>query len=209
KYVFKNEGKNTNQREVRPIWNNAQKVNHQNLSNNLTHPYPKRNFVPIAVATKSGQVQVNTAKQSSPRVAASISTAMPVNTVVHKLKMNDALPTNYSYFQAHSSIKRPINKRTSVTDINFNKKVSTDKVNNVTTAGPNAVVSTAEGNGEMLLSPQHAGFGDQQKMLLIISPKTVDRTFLKDLTMLIYKADSSQQWLGSPRETNSLILCAG
>nr|GEY54924.1 putative ribonuclease H-like domain-containing protein [Tanacetum cinerariifolium] len=99
-------------------------------------------------ATKSGQVQVNTAKQSSPRVAASISAAMPVNTVVHKLKMNDALPTNYSYFQAHSSIKRPINKRTAVTDINFNKKVSTDKVNNVTTAGPNAVVSTAEGNGE-------------------------------------------------------------
>nr|GEW50202.1 putative ribonuclease H-like domain-containing protein [Tanacetum cinerariifolium] len=29
----------------------------------------------------------------------------------------------------------------------------------------------------MLLSPQHAVFGDQQEMLLIISPKTVDHTF--------------------------------
>ncbi|GKB38376.1 ribonuclease H-like domain-containing protein [Tanacetum coccineum] len=44
--------------------------------------------------------------------------------------------------------------------------------------------------GKMLLSPQHAGFGDQQEMLLTIPPKTVDHTCLKDLTMLIYKADS-------------------
>nr|GEU51525.1 ribonuclease H-like domain-containing protein [Tanacetum cinerariifolium] len=61
----------------------------------------------------------------------------------------------------------------------------------------------------MLLSPRYAGFGDQQEMLLIISPKTVDHTCLKDLTILIFMADSSQQWLGSIRETNSLILCAG
>ncbi|GJX26598.1 hypothetical protein Tco_0232894 [Tanacetum coccineum] len=32
-------------------------------------------------------------------------------------------------------------------------------------------------------------------MLLTISSKTVDHTCLKDLTMLIYKEDSSQQWL--------------
>ncbi|GJS30302.1 hypothetical protein Tco_0490922 [Tanacetum coccineum] len=37
---------------------------------------------------------------------------------------------------------------TAVTDINFNKKINTAKVNNVTTAGPKAVVSAAEGNGE-------------------------------------------------------------
>ncbi|GJR48444.1 putative ribonuclease H-like domain-containing protein [Tanacetum coccineum] len=45
--------------------------------------------------------------------------------------------------------------------------------------------------GKMLLSPQHAGFGDQQEMLLTIPSKTVDHTCLKELTMLIYKADSS------------------
>ncbi|GKB31412.1 hypothetical protein Tco_0870813, partial [Tanacetum coccineum] len=65
------------QREIRPVWNNAQRVNHQNK---LTHPHPKRNFVPTAVATKSGQVPVNAAKQISPRAATSISTARPVNT---------------------------------------------------------------------------------------------------------------------------------
>ncbi|GJW69427.1 retrovirus-related pol polyprotein from transposon TNT 1-94 [Tanacetum coccineum] len=97
----------TGQREVRPVWNNAQRVNHQNK---LTHPHPKRNFVLTAVATKSGLAPVNTAKKSSPRVAASISTARQVNTAASKLRVN--------------------------------------AVNNVTTAGPKVVVSTAEGKKE-------------------------------------------------------------
>ncbi|GJZ61016.1 putative reverse transcriptase domain-containing protein [Tanacetum coccineum] len=100
------------------------------------------------VATKSGQVSVNAAKQSSLRATASISTARPVNTAALNQKLNDALPTPYSYFQAHSPVKKPIKKRTAVTDINFNKKINTAKVYNVTTAGPKAVVSAAEGNGE-------------------------------------------------------------
>ncbi|GJU76720.1 hypothetical protein Tco_1273790 [Tanacetum coccineum] len=94
KPVLNNKGRVTGQREIRPVWNNAQRVNHQNK---FTHPHPKRNFVPTTVVTKSGQVPVNTAKQSSPRVATSISTV---------------------------------------------------RVNNVTTAGPKAVVSAAKGNGE-------------------------------------------------------------
>ncbi|GJX35773.1 putative reverse transcriptase, RNA-dependent DNA polymerase [Tanacetum coccineum] len=60
------------------------------------------------VATKSGLMPVNAAKQSSPRAAASISTARHISTV---------------------SIK---------------PKVYTAKVNNVTIAGPEIVVSTAE-----------------------------------------------------------------
>ncbi|GJT37682.1 hypothetical protein Tco_0937547 [Tanacetum coccineum] len=79
--------------EIRPVWNNAQRVNHQNK---FTHPHPKRNFVPTAVATKSSQVSVNAAKQSSPRAVASIITDRPVNTVAPKPKVNDALPTTYS-----------------------------------------------------------------------------------------------------------------
>ncbi|GJV40978.1 ribonuclease H-like domain-containing protein [Tanacetum coccineum] len=99
KPVLNNKGRVTGQREIRPVWNNAQRVNHQNK---LTHPHPKRNFVPTAVATKSGQVPVNAAKQSSPRAATSISTARPLNTVAPKPKVNDALPTTYSYFKAYS-----------------------------------------------------------------------------------------------------------
>ncbi|GKB77937.1 ribonuclease H-like domain-containing protein, partial [Tanacetum coccineum] len=75
----------TGQREVRPVWNNAQRVNRQNK---LNHLHPKRNFVPTAVATKSGLVPVNAAKQSSPRASASISTARHVNTTALKPKGN-------------------------------------------------------------------------------------------------------------------------
>ncbi|GKA59461.1 ribonuclease H-like domain-containing protein, partial [Tanacetum coccineum] len=145
KPVLNNKGRVTGQREIRPVWNNAQRVNHQNK---LTHPHPKRNFVPTAVATKSGQVPVNAAKQSSPRAATSISTARPVNTAAPKSKVNDALPTTYSYFKAHSPVRRTFNQKSAAKTNNFNEKVNTVRVNNVTTAGPKAVVSAAVGNGE-------------------------------------------------------------
>ncbi|GJT11746.1 hypothetical protein Tco_0858788 [Tanacetum coccineum] len=112
----------------------------------MTHPHPKRNFVPTAVTTKSIQVPVNAAKQSSPRAAASISTARPINTVAPKLKVNDALPTTYSYFKAHSLVRRTFNQKTAAKTNNFNEKVNTARVNNITTAGPKAVVSAAKGN---------------------------------------------------------------
>ncbi|GJT00948.1 ribonuclease H-like domain-containing protein [Tanacetum coccineum] len=122
KPVLNNKGRVTGQREIRPVWNNAQRVNHQNK---LTHPHPKRNFVPTAVATKSGQVPVNAAKQSSPRAAASISTARPVNTAAPKPKVNDALPTTYSYFKAHSPVRRAFNQKSAAKTNNFNEKVNT------------------------------------------------------------------------------------
>ncbi|GJT08952.1 ribonuclease H-like domain-containing protein [Tanacetum coccineum] len=145
KLVLNNKGRVTGQREIRPVWNNAQRVNHQNK---LTHPHPKRKFVPTAVLTKSGQVPVNAVKQSSPRAAASISTARPVNTAAPKSKVNDALPKTYSYFKAHSPVRRAFNQKSAAKTNNLNEKVKTAKVNNVTTAGPKAVVSAAKGNGE-------------------------------------------------------------
>ncbi|GJY64559.1 ribonuclease H-like domain-containing protein [Tanacetum coccineum] len=77
KPVLNNKGRVTGQKKIRLVWNNAQRVNHQNK---LTLPHPKRNFVPTTVATKSGQVPVNAAKQCSPRVATSISTPGRVKT---------------------------------------------------------------------------------------------------------------------------------
>ncbi|GJR88622.1 putative reverse transcriptase domain-containing protein [Tanacetum coccineum] len=145
KPVLNNKGRVTGQREIRPVWNNAQRVNHQNK---FTHPHPKRNFVPTAVVTKSGQVPVNTAKQSSPRAATSISTARPVNTAAPKPKVNDALPTTYSYFKAHSPVRRAFNQKSAAKTNNFNEKVNIARVDNVTTAGPKAVVSAAKGNRE-------------------------------------------------------------
>ncbi|GKG34147.1 hypothetical protein Tco_0436843, partial [Tanacetum coccineum] len=77
KPVLNNKGRVIGQREIRLVWNNAQRVNHQNK---FTYPHPKRNFVPTTAVTNSRQVPVNAAKQSSPIAVASIITARPVNT---------------------------------------------------------------------------------------------------------------------------------
>ncbi|GJS45455.1 putative ribonuclease H-like domain-containing protein [Tanacetum coccineum] len=154
KPMLNNKERVTGQREIRPVWNNVQRVNHQNK---LTHPYPKRNFVPTAVATKLGQVPVNAAKQNSPRAAASISTARPVNNAASKSKVNDTLPKTYSYFKAHSLVRRTFNQKSAAKTYNLNEKVKTTRVNNVTTAGPKAIVSAA-GNPQYTL--QYKGIFD-------------------------------------------------
>ncbi|GKE49847.1 ribonuclease H-like domain-containing protein, partial [Tanacetum coccineum] len=145
KPVLNNKGRVAGQKEIRPVWNNAQRVNHQNK---FTHPHPKRNFVPTAVVTKSGQVPVNIDKQSSSRAATSISTSRSVNTAAPKPNVNDALPTTYSYFKAHSPVRRAFNQKSRAKTNKFNEKVNIARVDNVTTAGPKAVVSAAKGNGE-------------------------------------------------------------
>ncbi|GKB76068.1 ribonuclease H-like domain-containing protein [Tanacetum coccineum] len=82
KPVLNNVKKETCQREVRPVWNNAMRTNHQNFSNS------KRNFGPTAVLTKSGLVPISTARQSSSRAATSISTVRPIKTVAPKSFVN-------------------------------------------------------------------------------------------------------------------------
>ncbi|GKE81586.1 ribonuclease H-like domain-containing protein, partial [Tanacetum coccineum] len=96
----------------------------------------------------SGLVPVNAAKQSSPRAAALISTAKHVNTAASKPRVNAGSPTKYSYFKAHSPLRRPFNQKSTVKTNNFNEKVYTAKVNNVTTARPEVVVKTVEGKRE-------------------------------------------------------------
>ncbi|GJX51452.1 ribonuclease H-like domain-containing protein [Tanacetum coccineum] len=96
----------------------------------------------------NGQVPVNTAKQNSPRASTLISTARHVNTDVSKPKVNDALPITYSYFKAHSPVKRAFNQKSATKTYNLNEKVKNAKVNNVTTARPKAVVSAVVENGE-------------------------------------------------------------
>ncbi|GJY87221.1 retrovirus-related pol polyprotein from transposon TNT 1-94 [Tanacetum coccineum] len=145
KSMLNNMGRVTGQREVRLVWNNARRVNHQNK---LSHPNPKRNFVPTAVLTKSGNVLVNTAKQSSSRAAVSNSTARYVNTAATRPTVNDAKPRSNVFHKSHSSVKRTIYQRTVPKNSDFKEKVNTAKVNNVTTAGTKAVVSVVQGHEE-------------------------------------------------------------
>ncbi|GJZ04090.1 putative ribonuclease H-like domain-containing protein [Tanacetum coccineum] len=121
---------------------NVKFVNKENT--HRQEEYPRK----IQIVTKSRQVLVIVAKQSSPRAATSISTSRPVNTDAPKSKVNDALPKTYSYFKAHSPVRRAFNQKSTAKTNNLNEKVKTARVNNVTTAGPKTVVSAAVGNGE-------------------------------------------------------------
>ncbi|GJV34635.1 hypothetical protein Tco_1395035 [Tanacetum coccineum] len=76
KSVLKNIGKNSGHREIRPVWNSAQRINHQNK------------FVPSAVFTRFGRVPVSAAKQSSLRATTSTSTFRPINTATHTNRGN-------------------------------------------------------------------------------------------------------------------------
>nr|GFA57751.1 ribonuclease H-like domain-containing protein [Tanacetum cinerariifolium]GFA65640.1 ribonuclease H-like domain-containing protein [Tanacetum cinerariifolium] len=103
--------------------------------------------ITAAVLTKSGQVTVNAAKQSSHKEATSVYGVRHGNTVTSRPNVNNAFPTTYSFFIAHSPVRRPFNQKLTAKTNNFNEKVNTAKVNNVTTVGPIAVVSAVEGNG--------------------------------------------------------------
>ncbi|GKB39342.1 putative ribonuclease H-like domain-containing protein [Tanacetum coccineum] len=114
--------KGTGQKEVRPIWTNAIRVNQQKISNS------RRNFAPTTVLTKSGLV---------PFIA-----ARPFNTAVHKPFVNVAKPRTNVFQKAHSSLRRPFYQQTELKNRNLNNKVNTGKVSSVNTVKGIKMTST-------------------------------------------------------------------
>ncbi|GJX35579.1 putative ribonuclease H-like domain-containing protein [Tanacetum coccineum] len=106
----KQKGKGTGQGENRPVWNNVQRLNHQNK------------FVPKAVLTKTGIFPVNTARQNLSGQAATTSTARKVNTA--RPIVNEIRPRN-NFYKSHSPIRRPFNKSTAPKANFTNHKVNT------------------------------------------------------------------------------------
>ncbi|GKB31697.1 hypothetical protein Tco_0871098, partial [Tanacetum coccineum] len=113
-----------NQRMVKPVWNNAQRVNHQNFAKK-THPCAKKNLVPRAVLMKSGLVSINTARQNISKTAVLVNTARQVNAAHSKTTVNAARPMSYLSKIAHSTVKRPIHKNTTFKNSNINQRVNT------------------------------------------------------------------------------------
>ncbi|GJY08734.1 hypothetical protein Tco_0375788 [Tanacetum coccineum] len=110
-------------------------------------------MVPRTVLTRSGPISLNTAR--------------PVNTVQPRTAVNNAGPMKNVINNAYSTARRPFNKITAANNSNFTKKVNTVKGIKVNTARPKVVISVVNGNKEMLLRPQHVGFGDQSTKHMI------------------------------------------
>ncbi|GJW85780.1 putative ribonuclease H-like domain-containing protein [Tanacetum coccineum] len=126
--------KKVNQKQfqnTKPVWNNAQRVNHQNFAKK-THPCAKKNLVPRAVLMKSGLVSVNTARQ--------------VNAAHSKTTVNVARPMSYLSKTTHLTVKRPIHKNTTFKNSNINQRVNTVRDKKINTARPKAVVNAVKGN---------------------------------------------------------------
>ncbi|GJS73536.1 hypothetical protein Tco_0706377 [Tanacetum coccineum] len=139
-YTCKHKKKINDQKQVKRVWNNSRRVNHQNFGG-FSHPNPKNNIVPQAVLTKSGLVTLNSAR--------------PINTVKPRKTMNDAMPTTYSYYKAYSSVKRPFNKKTVNYNRYFNKRVNTVKGTRVSSARPKAEVNTVKASASWVWKPKH------------------------------------------------------
>nr|GEX64295.1 hypothetical protein [Tanacetum cinerariifolium] len=140
KPVLKTVEKGTGQREVRPVWNNAMRVNHQNFSNS------RRNFAPTAVLTKSEIVPISTARQSSSRAATPVSTAMPINTAAPKPIVNVAKTRQNAFQKTHSLSRRPFHQKQHLNRylVNTGKVKS---VNTVNTAKGKSVTSAVRKQG--------------------------------------------------------------
>ncbi|GJU90071.1 reverse transcriptase domain-containing protein [Tanacetum coccineum] len=130
---------------VKPVWNNAQRVNHQNFAKK-THPYAKKNLVPRAVLMKSGLVSINTARQNISKTAVLVNTARQVNTAHSKTTVNAARPMSYLSKTTHSTVKSPIHKNTTFKNSNINQRVNTVRGKKFNTARPKAVVNAIKGN---------------------------------------------------------------
>ncbi|GJS98861.1 hypothetical protein Tco_0820031 [Tanacetum coccineum] len=147
KHVLNNVKKGAGQREVRPVWTNAVRVNHQKISNS------RRNFAPTAVLTKSCLVPFSTARQSFSRTAAPLSAARPFNTVVHKPSINVAKPRTNAFQKSHSPLRRPFYHQTTLKNRNLNNKVNTTKVISVNTVKGKRMTSAVGEQGINAIKP--------------------------------------------------------
>ncbi|GKB16303.1 hypothetical protein Tco_0850226, partial [Tanacetum coccineum] len=114
----KKKGKGTSQGENRPVWNNVQRLNHQNQ------------FVPTAVLTRTGIIPVNTARHNFNSQPVSTSAARKVN--VARPIVNDVRPKTI-FHKTNTPIRRSFNRTTTP-----RTKFSNQKVN---TAGDKAVIA--------------------------------------------------------------------
>ncbi|GJZ45628.1 hypothetical protein Tco_0593224 [Tanacetum coccineum] len=114
---------------ARPAWNNSRRVNHKNFSNKMSHPHPKRSFVPQAVLTRSGKLStasaaVNTVRPVNTANTKAVNTARPVNTAASKQTMNHPRPLNNTFKRGYSQSSRPFNRyfanKNSITKTNVN-----------------------------------------------------------------------------------------
>ncbi|GJY98605.1 hypothetical protein Tco_0516035, partial [Tanacetum coccineum] len=98
-------------------------------------------MVPRAVLMKSGLVLVNTTRQ--------------VNAAHSKTTVNAARPMSYLSKTAHSTVKRPIHKKTTFKNSNINQRVNTVRGKKFNTTRPKVVVNAVKASACWVWKPKH------------------------------------------------------
>ncbi|GKE63279.1 hypothetical protein Tco_1513646, partial [Tanacetum coccineum] len=156
---------NTGQRVVKPLWDNAKRVNQQKNSNNFKYPQARRAFVPSRVLTRTGLV--NPVRPNEKRAVHVVSTARPISTAspisttrplstarqftLKIAQTGSAIRPIYPRMDnvrpraSYSPIKRSYYTKPAFRPKDLKKDVKTYGVKNMTTAGTRVVVNTGKG----------------------------------------------------------------
>ncbi|GJY86423.1 retrovirus-related pol polyprotein from transposon TNT 1-94 [Tanacetum coccineum] len=122
------------QRE-RMVFRNSYNLVNYNYTSKRTHPNAQRNMVPRAVLMKTDLKPCNTART--------------INTAHHQSTVFSAKPMPYFLKIAQSTVTRPFQAKTVLTNKRFTQKVNTAKAQVVNTARPK-VVKTARPNSTVV-----------------------------------------------------------
>ncbi|GJW54214.1 ribonuclease H-like domain-containing protein [Tanacetum coccineum] len=117
----------------------------------MTHPHPKRSFVPQAVLTRSGKlstvgVAVNTVRLVNTANTKAVNTVRSVNTAASKPIVNHPRTKTNAFKRGYSQSSRPFNRHFANKNSIINTNVNTARVKH-TTARDRAVVSENKGKG--------------------------------------------------------------
>ncbi|GJU55354.1 hypothetical protein Tco_1229068 [Tanacetum coccineum] len=185
-----------NQRMVKHVWNNAQRVNHQNFAKK-THLCAKKNMVLRAVIMKSSLVSINTARQNISKIAVLVNTARQVNA---------ARPMSYLSKTTHSTVKRPIHKNTTFKNSNINQRVNTVRGKKFNTSRPKVVVNAVKGNNFNVVKASACWvWKPKHKVLDHVSKHNSASITLKKFDYIDAQGRSKAVMAWVPKETDFLI----
>ncbi|GKB15893.1 hypothetical protein Tco_0849816 [Tanacetum coccineum] len=144
---------NIGQRVIKPVWDNAKRVNQQKISNNLKYPQARRTFVSSKVLTRTGLV--NPVRPNGKRAVHIVSIARPISTArqfaLKIAQTGSAIRPIYPRMDnvrpraSYSPIRRSYYTKPAFRPKNLKQDVKTSRIKNMTTDGTRAVVNTSKG----------------------------------------------------------------
>ncbi|GJY01672.1 hypothetical protein Tco_0359824 [Tanacetum coccineum] len=133
----------------------------------MTHPHPKRSFVPQAVLTRSGKlstagIAVNTVRPVNTANTKAVNTVRSVNTAASKPIVNHPKSKTNTFKRGYSQSSRPFKRHFANKNSIINTNVNTARLKH-TTARDRAVVRENKGKGANAVKASACWGNPQQK----------------------------------------------